>query len=449
MPYNDSNQINYIKLMKLAVISSPLILFIIYLYQTEKMTAQELGVFTLLLALPVIIIIRYFLERLATLDRQSTLQIHDSNITKDRQLLLMNIMEKLSDPLLILDSNNRILMANKSAHTLLGDHILKQEISVFIRSPDLENTMLQAQQTGEPGSCEFKFGRPHVKDYLARVHLFDLTSRQGENSAQEAVAPLSHQNHFGKKYLFLALYDISAMKRSDKMRADFVANASHELRTPLASILGFIETLQGPARDDKDARSRFLKIMYDEAMRMSRLTEGLLSLSRIERDQHIPPSGNVKLCQLIENVRDTLEPLAKTKEMHIAFAQTNEITIEGDYDQLTQVFQNIIENAIKYGREKTDIEISVTKNTLPAPLKTKEIIIAIANQGAGIPPKHLPRLMERFYRVDSARSRNAGGSGLGLAIVKHIIQRHRGRISFASEINGTTTVTLALPEKNS
>ncbi len=449
MPHNDDDQINYIRLIKLALISSPLFLFMIYLYQMEKLTAQELVIFTIILTLPIIIIIRYFLEKLAALDRQATLQIHDSNITKDRQLLLMNIMEKLSDPLLILDSSNRILMANKSAHTLLGDHILKQEISVFIRNSDLENTMLQAQQTGEPKSCEFKFGRPHDKDYLARVHLFDLTSHQEGPPSQESVAAFSHQNHFGKKYLFLALYDISAMKRSDKMRADFVANASHELRTPLASILGFIETLQGPARDDKEAHSRFLKIMHDEAMRMSRLTEGLLSLSRIERDQHIPPSGNVKICQLIENARDTLEPLAKAKEMRIGAPQSDEINIEGDYDQLTQVFQNIIENAIKYGREKTDIEISITENTMPPPLKTKEVIITIANQGAGIPPKHLPRLMERFYRADSARSRNAGGSGLGLAIVKHIIQRHRGRISFTSEINGTTTVTLALPEKNS
>ncbi|MCF6216242.1 MAG: ATP-binding protein [Emcibacter sp.] len=449
MPHNDDDQINYTRLIKLVIISSPLFLFIIYLFQMEKLTLQELVIFIITLALPIIIIIRYFLEKMAALDRQTTLQIHDSNINKNRQLLLMNIMEKLSDPLLILDSHNRILMANKSAHILLGDHILKQEISVFIRNSDLENTMLQAQQTGEPKSCEFKFGHPHAKDYLTRVHLFDLTNNQGESPVRESVAAFSHQNHFGKKYLFLALYDISAMKRSDKMRADFVANASHELRTPLASILGFIETLQGPARDDKEAHERFLKIMHNEATRMNRLTEGLLSLSRIERDQHIPPSDNVKICRLIENVSNTLEPQAKAKEMRIAAPQTDEITIEGDYDQLTQLFQNIIENAIKYGREKTDIDISITGNTMPPPLKTKEVIITIANQGDGIPAEHLPRLMERFYRVDSARARNDGGSGLGLAIVKHIIQRHRGRISFASEINGTTTVTFALPEKNS
>ena len=233
------------------------------------------------------------------------------------------------------------------------------------------------------------------------------------------------------------------------MRVDFVANASHELRTPLASILGFVETLQGPARGDEDAHERFLAIMYDEASRMSRLIEDLLSLSRIERDEHIPPSDNVTLTLLIQNVIKVLEPQAKDKKMTISFCPDTATEIIGDHDQLTQVFQNLIENAIKYGRENTDVKVTFNQNMMPPHLQVRDAIITITNEGPGIAAQHLPRLMERFYRVDSARSRSLGGTGLGLAIVKHIIQRHSGRIFFESEINATTTVTISLPLEQS
>ncbi len=380
--------------------------------------------------LPVIIIIRHFQKKLKLLNLKATVHISDNKATRENQLLFMNIMKRLSDPILILDNLNHIIMANKSAHELLGNDILKQEISIFIRNSNLTETLKKVYKTGNPEDCELKFGTPVTKHYLSRIHLFNLDNDNAENS---------------KKYLFLTLYDVSTIKNTDKMRVDFVANASHELRTPLSSILGFVETLQGPARDDTEAHERFLKIMYDEASRMSRLIEDLLSLSRIERDEHIPPTGSVNLVPLIKNVINVLEPQAKDKDITISFFHNALKEITGDYDQLTQVVQNLIENAVKYGNEKTEIKITCDESIMPPPLNTKEVTITIVNEGPGIPAKHLPRLMERFYRVDSARSRSLGGTGLGLAIVKHIIQRHRGRIFFESKINATTKVTVSIP----
>jgi len=435
---NNEEEMGPLGLIKLALISLPLALFIGYLYWHYKLSNWELVALLTAIWIPLLLIIKHYQSSLDFLSRHATLQFHDNKATKDSQLLLMSIMEKLSDPLLILDSHNRILMANKSAHELLGNHILKQDISVFIRNSNLDEALLSAQTTGRTSSCEIQFGRQNPKDYLTRIHLFDLTANHDVYS-KEIDTP-------DKQYIFIALYDISAMKRTDKMRADFVANASHELRTPLASILGFVETLQGPAKNDPEAHERFLKIMFDEANRMSRLIEDLLSLSRIERDQHIPPSDKVNLTPLIERVINVLEPQAKDKNMIVTIFPSGPDELTGDHDQLTQVFQNLIENAIKYGRAGTEIKVSHFINPITeGEFIPKEINITIINEGAGIQAQHLPRLMERFYRVDSARSRSLGGTGLGLAIVKHIIQRHKGHIHFESVINSTTKVTLNLP----
>ncbi len=426
----DKTPFNFIRLLKFLFVLSPIILFGLYLQAQHKINDLELVIYFMVAILPLVASIRYFRRKLAFLDRQTILQIHDNKATKENQLLLTKIMEKLSDPLLILDSTNRILMANKSAHDLLGKQILKQNISVFIRNSAFDNALLRAHNTEVPVSCEFKFGTPVARHYLTRMHLFSMDSDQSRKS---------------KQYMFLALYDVSAIKRADIMRADFVANASHELRTPLASILGFVETLQGPARDDNDTHDRFLSIMHDEASRMSRLIEDLLSLSRIERDLHVPPSDKINLSHLIRSVIDVLEPQARDKNMVIIFPNGLQKDITGDHDQLTQVFQNLIENAIKYGSPDTEIRVAYVKNILSPDVSNKDITITITNEGPGIAPEHLPRLMERFYRVDSARSRSLGGTGLGLAIVKHIIQRHKGRIFFESELNSTTKVTVSLP----
>lgn len=425
------------RLIEILFITSPFLLFVIYLYKNNKVSNLEIFVFLITILIPLIILIKHFKKRIELLDRKATLHIHDNKVAKDRQLILMNIMEKMTDPLLILDSRNRILMANEAAHILLGQDILRQDIALYIKDPKLINTINRAHKTEKSESCEFKLGRSLAKDYLTKVHLFDLTEEQFNTSQQNSTT--------SKQYIFLALYDISAMKHTDRMRADFVANASHELRTPLASIIGFIETLQGPARDGEIARDRFLQIMYDESTRMGRLIEDLLSLSRIERDEHIPPSGKVNLGNLIQSVIDSLLPQAKEVNMTINFTKSAHYEVTGDHDQLTQVFQNLIENAIKYGKDNSDININCTINTASEIFEPKKVITTILNQGQGIAAEHLPRLMERFYRVDSARSRSLGGTGLGLAIVKHIIQRHRGKIFFESKVNSYTKVTLSLP----
>ncbi len=421
----------------LLIISFPFFTFLAYLYFQYNLSKLELSIFCIAFIVPIALSITYFQKKMDSISREATLQLHDNKATKNSQLLLLNIMEKLPDPLLILDNDNRILMANKSAHNLLGSQILKQNISVFIRNVDLNNAIEAARNTGQTSSCELEFGNLKTIHYLIRLHLFNLTDNDH--------VPSEINGTNSKQYLFIALYDITALKRSDKMRADFVANASHELRTPLASILGFIETLQGPAKGDIEAHDRFLHIMYNEANRMGRLIEDLLSLSRIERDEHIPPSDKINIPHLIISVIKVLEPQAAAKNMTIDFSHDDLKEITGDYDQLTQVFQNIIENAIKYGNKDSIINVAANMNIFANQAMSKKTNITIVNEGVGIPAKHLPRLMERFYRVDAARSRSLGGTGLGLAIAKHIIQRHKGRIIFESEPNVATKVTVSLP----
>jgi len=250
----------------------------------------------------------------------------------------------------------------------------------------------------------------------------------------------------------LALHDLTAIKRIEQMRADFVANASHELRTPLAALLGFIETLRGPARDDAEAHERFLAIMQEQASRMSRLVNDLLSLSRIELDEHSKPTQNVDLGRIVEVAAETLQPLAKAKSMTIATSiEKPARAVAGEPDQLAQLVQNLLDNAVKYGRDGTSVDVSLTiPATLPAAagatLKAgATVAVAVRDRGEGIGKEHLPRLTERFYRVDTARSRKLGGTGLGLAIVKHIVNRHRGALVIDSTLGEGSTFTVYLP----
>jgi len=228
------------------------------------------------------------------------------------------------------------------------------------------------------------------------------------------------------------------------MRADFVANVSHELRTPLTSVVGFIETLRGPARGDIDAQDRFLDLMEGQSNRMTRIVNDLLSLSRIEMNEHTAPSDDVPLRQIIATVADLLAPQANDRDVVIELdLDALEGTVIGHPDELTQLFQNLIENAIKYGGRGSTVRVSA---------KVVENIasISVIDEGEGIPREHIPRLTERFYRVDTARSREMGGTGLGLAIVKHIANRHRGELTIQSEpgVGSTFTVTLGLSPAN-
>lgn len=232
----------------------------------------------------------------------------------------------------------------------------------------------------------------------------------------------------GDGLVLLLLRDMTQVRRAERMRVDFVANASHELRTPLASLLGFIETLQGPAKSDVAARERFLEIMRIQAGRMSRLIDDLLSLSRIEQRQHVRPETPVDLCVVVRHVADALAPLATERKVEIRCdIPESAALVPGDRDELIRLVENLVENGIKYGQSGGRVEVSLSI------AQSSTVRLTVRDNGPGIAPEHLPRLTERFYRVDAADSREKGGTGLGLALVKHIAARHRARLLIESE----------------
>jgi two-component system phosphate regulon sensor histidine kinase PhoR len=258
------------------------------------------------------------------------------------------------------------------------------------------------------------------------------------------VTPMEPVGAGGRTVLLLSFHDLTPIRRVEDMRADFVANASHELRTPLASLSGFIETLQGPAKNDAAARERFLGIMEQQAKRMARLIDDLLSLSRIELNAHVRPDKPVDIASAVRQVVDGLQTLARDRGVEITVdAPVDPLVVAGDRDELVRVLENLVENALKYGGSGKRVEIVVarTQDEKGRP----EALVAVRDFGPGIAAEHLPRLTERFYRVDVAGSRAQGGTGLGLALVKHILNRHRGRLSIDSKAGQGATFTIRVP----
>jgi two-component system phosphate regulon sensor histidine kinase PhoR len=336
------------------------------------------------------------------------------------------VLSALPEPLLLIDTERRIVSANPSALDLLGPRLAGRDLGAALRVP----AVLEATDAVLKGGS-------------ARTVEVDLPgSVERHLSAQ--VGPLRPPTSEGAAAV-LTLTDITASKRSERMRQDFVANASHELRTPLATLLGFIETMRGPARDDEAARDRFLSIMAEQASRMARLVDDLLSLSRIELNEHLAPRERVDLRRVLAAVADSLEQRAEKRQMRIDVTLPDALPdVVGDADELAQVFQNLIDNAIKYGRSGTAVEVSVglsTKRLAGGPAAA----VAIRDHGEGILTEHIPRLTERFYRVDPARSREFGGTGLGLAIVKHIVNHHRGLLEIESELGEGSVFAVHLP----
>jgi two-component system phosphate regulon sensor histidine kinase PhoR len=245
--------------------------------------------------------------------------------------------------------------------------------------------------------------------------------------------------------MLMTFHDQTPLRRVEEMRADFVANASHELRTPLAALSGFIDTLQGPAKDDAKARERFLGIMHAQATRMARLIDDLLSLSRVELSAHVRPDTLVDILPIIRQVGDGLEPLANERNVTIEMElPETPVSIAGDREELLRLFENLIENALKYGASGGKVEVSLTTESTAE--GAPEIRVAVRDYGPGIAPEHLPRLTERFYRVDVGDSRAQGGTGLGLSLVKHILNRHRGRLLIESVPKNGATFTAAFPQ---
>ena len=321
---------------------------------------------------------------------------------------LQAMLDGLYDAALILDRDANVRLANAPARLLLPVTV-ERHIAQTSRSPELLGVIdraleSRAQQKGEARILG-----------AADHHLGIIATPLGQGPAE------------GTPALLVVMRDTTDREQLTRMRADFVANASHELRTPLASLKGFLETIRGPAKDDPAARERFLGIMQEQADRMSRLIDDLLSLSRIEMREHVRPEDSVDLAEIVRSLVSTIEPLAAEAGIAIETAVPDApLVVRGERDDLIQLMQNLAQNAIKYGRRGGKVEIAVRR-------EGHGLALSVTDNGIGIAPEHLPRLTERFYRVSAKDSRERGGTGLGLAIVKHIVNRHQGELRIESK----------------
>ncbi len=342
-----------------------------------------------------------------------------------------SILSNLPDPLIMLDRNRRIVRANPATEDLFGTGLMGRDLVGVLRNPALLAAADAAVGQGENRIVEFSLHGDIERHFSARLVPLRTPALDG------TVAILS-------------LHDLTGIRRAERMRADFVANASHELRTPLSSLIGFIETLSGPARDDSEAQHRFLGIMHEQALRMARLVDDLLSLSRIEMQEHTPPTVAADLPDVLESVVRALELKARARAVEVRLDVADAPSVVGESDELAQVFQNLLDNAIKYGRRGGQVRVvarlpDVHQDPAARRMGRPAVAVSVIDDGEGISREHLPRLTERFYRVDTARSRELGGTGLGLAIVKHIVNRHRGQLTIDSEAGRGTTFTVYLP----
>ncbi len=340
------------------------------------------------------------------------------------------LLDELPDAIVLADEEGRMIAANKNARAhFVGEGFLRKYLTTAIRRPTILEAVQRVREHGVAELIEFSDLVPverHYTAYVARI-------------APDPPRPAA---------VLLAVRDITAGKILEQMRADFVANASHELRTPLSSLSGFIETLRNHARDDATAREKFLQIMHEQAQRMRRLIDDLLSLSRIELNEHVPPSDEIELKGVVGDVVAGLQPMAQAMKTHLEVKLAPGLApVVGTRDELVQVLQNLVDNAIKYGRAEQPVEIHVGAGA-PAgvlPLAVETNFVSVIDHGEGVAREHIPRLTERFYRVDVKRSRERGGTGLGLAIVKHIVSRHRGKLHIKSEVGQGSVFTVLLP----
>ncbi len=342
----------------------------------------------------------------------------------DTPPLLAELVATLPLPTLAIDHSERIVALNPLAQDLLGKGVVGQHFITVLRQPTLVDAVEQC-----------------LADRMPRKAPFLSSTNSGDITYEVALQKIA-----GTGTVILSFQDVTHLAQAGQMRRDFVANVSHELRTPLTSLMGFIETLRGPARDDAAARERFLGIMTGEAERMNRLVGDLLSLSRVEAQERVRPTTIVDLRDVLQTTLRNLTPLADDNGVVLHHDRGDlPLMIRGDSDQLLQVFTNLIENAIKYGGSGQNVKVTATTSERDPALRAPAVRIVVRDNGAGIDPLHLPRLTERFYRADSHRSRALGGTGLGLAIVKHILNRHRGRMKITSELGKGAEFCVILP----
>lgn len=344
--------------------------------------------------------------------------------------LITEFLAAVPLPALLVDQTERIIAANPDALTLLGQQITGRHFATILRQP----TVLDAIEAA------LRDKRPHQ----ARM----LSNDGAQDTSYDVIC--RYVNGIGAVNggaVLISFQDVTHLEQAVQMRRDFVANVSHELRTPLTALMGFIETLRGPARDDAGARDRFLGIMEGEAGRMNRLVGDLLSLNRVETEERVRPKDTVNLTETLEATITSLRPLADGAQVKLSLAAPEDpVFVVGDADQLRQVFTNLIENAIKYGGSGGRVDAVLSASDRDPAVRGPAARVQVIDKGPGIDPVHLPRLTERFYRADNHRSRELGGTGLGLAIVKHIINRHRGRLRVESELGQGSVFTVILPK---
>lgn len=336
---------------------------------------------------------------------------------------IASILQGIPLAALAIDANQRVSVMNAEAVSLLGEGLMDRHYITVLRQPALLEAVEAALATRLTQISQFVVNES-TQDVLYKV----------------SCAPI-HEN-----LTLLCFEDQSDREHVSQMRRDFVANVSHELKTPLTALLGFIETLNTSARADASARERFLKIMEREAQRMNRLVSDLLSLSQVEAVERMRPNEVVDVSRLLQETATTLAPVAEARgaRLHVVNADRL-VKMAGDKDQLRQVFINLIENAIKYGGPNNEVSVTLSDIRYQTRLRCEGIAISVADKGPGIDALDIPRLTERFYRIDSHRSREMGGTGLGLAIVKHIVSRHRGVLKIDSAVGKGSEFKIILP----
>lgn len=342
------------------------------------------------------------------------------------------LVDTLPDILIMTNHDTVIVRTNRAARAIFGQNLAGRRLFEIIPSTKLKQAVAVVSEEYKGQQVEFYLNEPINRDFQAIIERFPIPSEGGIS-------------------LVITLNDITEQKRIQRMRADFVANASHEIRTPLASIIGFIETLRGPAKDDERARDEFLKVMGDQAERMSKLVGDLLSLSKIEMNAHNPPTGKVDMARLVRGEKQHFDWACKQKNVTMRLkVHDNLPLVLGDENELAQVVRNLLSNAIKYTNPDTEITVGarITSDLPEDPAMrnlSRVMLFSVKDRGEGIPKEHLPRLTERFYRVDSARTRKVGGTGLGLAIVKHVLNRHHGVLAVDSDVGKGSTFSVYLP----
>lgn len=339
------------------------------------------------------------------------------------------IIEALPDPLLVLSAERVPLRANRAAREMLGTPTeaaaAPPDAAALLRHPALAEALDRALAAGVPASADLVLPVPVLRDLVAQAIPLDPPLADGGR-------------------LLVILSDRTRERAVERMRADFVANASHELRTPLASLIGFIETLRGPAADDPAAQQRFLGIMAEQSDRMRRLIDDLLGLSRIEMTEHQAPAGSADVALIARAEAEAMGPILAARRARLVLeAPERAVAAPADADQVGQVVRNLLDNAIRHGRPGGEVRLTVA--AAPGRDGRAGVLLGVADDGPGVAREHIPRLTERFYRVDKGRARSAGGTGLGLAIVKHIVNRHRGTLSIESEEGVGTTFRVWWP----